>query len=253
MAIIIIFGILTVLVIIGSWLYLRRQNPENISKQTGKTPGAAAEKKGKKPKKGLSVKDLWGIEDVKKGVIVMADDRYSLVCRMSAADFWLLSEADQNNIEDAAAAALAQLVFPVQFLTTAQAVDTREAVDELRIKAAGLPQGLREMAIQRAEYLSAVSKSKTASARQAYIVISFSTYNGFDYAYEELHARLALMASALAGANVALELLRSEAVVDLLAHILARDGAWRPSDVVENGALSLYIVPEKEVAMDDVS
>jgi hypothetical protein len=251
MVIEIALGVLTLLVAVGTGVYLHFQNPEreDVPDPAAGDPGGEGQgqKAKKKSRKKTSIKDLWGIKDVKKGVVIMTEGRYCIICRMSAADFWLLSGPDQDSIEDAAAAALIQLSFPVQFVTTAQAVDTRAAVEDLRIKAAGLPVGLREMAMQRAEYLSTISKSKTASARQAYLVISFATHNGFEFAYDELQARLMLTASALAGANVSLEILRSEAVVDLLAHILDRGSAWRPSDVVETGGMSLYAVPEKEV------
>jgi len=72
--------------------------------------------------------------------------------------------------------------------------------------------------------------------------------NGFDHAYGELQARLANLADALAGAKVRVEPLSSEAVVDLLSHLLNRGRAWRPSEAVEAGALGLYTISERSVA-----
>jgi len=234
---------LTALIGGGTWFYMRQAGIRN------EAPSGVSEKM-KKPKKkqGTNVKDLWEIEDVRKGVLVLSGDRYRLICRMSAADFWLLSETEQNDVEDAAAAALMQLSFPVQVLTTSQAVDTKAAVNDLRQRAPGLSGALREMALARAEYLDALTKEKATSARQAYIVIPYDTVKGFNQAFGELHARLSLLADALSGAKVHTETLSSEAVVDLLAHMMNRGSAWRPSEAVEAGAMSLYSISERQVA-----
>ncbi len=79
----------------------------------------------------MDLRTLWEAEDVRQGVLVLSGGRYRMICRVSAVDFWLLSEEEQNAVEDAAAA-LMRLTFPVQILVTPQAVDVRTAVDELK-------------------------------------------------------------------------------------------------------------------------
>lgn len=237
--------VLTALTGAGTWLYLRREAAREAGEAPASRPRAAGA--GTKAKR-QNLKDLWEVEDVRRGVLVLTGGRYRLLCRVSAADFWLLSEAEQNEVEDAAAAALLQLTFPVQVLVTSQAVDTRAAVEELRERAGGLPEGLREMALARAEYLEALTQERGALARQAYLVVPYDTPKGFDHAYTELQARLAVLASALAAARVRLEPLSSEAVCDLLSHLLNRGRSWRPSEGVEVGVMSLYTVSERSVA-----
>lgn len=229
---------------VGAWLYLRWDAGRQTG-EAGRAPALPVQAKVKSRKVKESVKDLWEIEDVRRGVLLLSGNRYRLICRMSSADFWLLSEGEQNDVEDAAAAALMQITFPVQVLVTSQAVDTRAAVEELRQAAGRLPKALQEMALARAEYLEALTQEKTASARQAYLVIPYDTVKGFDHAYGELHARLANLADALAGAKVRVEPLSSEAVVDLLSHLLNRGRAWRPSEAVEAGVMSLYTISER--------
>lgn len=236
--------VLTAVVGASAWLYLRWDAAKQAG-ETGESP--VLPEKSKKVKK-AGVKDIWEVEDVRRGVLVLSGNRYRLICRMSAADFWLLSDAEQNEVEDAAAAALLQLTFPVQSLVTSQTVDTRAAVEELRKKAGELPGALQEMAFTRAEYLAAMTQEKAASARQAYLVMPYDTVKGFEHAYGELQARLANLADALVGAKVRIEPLTSEAVADLLSHLLNRGRAWRPSEAVEAGVMSLYTVSERSVA-----
>ncbi|MGQ9533432.1 MAG: hypothetical protein ACUVTQ_11635 [Desulfotomaculales bacterium] len=224
---------------LGAWLYLR-YTEKKAAGEAAPLPRRA--EKGK----AVSLKGLWEIEDVRQGVLVLPGGRYRVVCRISAADFWLLSEEEQNAVEDAAAAALMQLTFPVQVLVTSQAVDVKAAVGELR--SAALPPALKDLAEQRAAFLEAMAQERGAVARQAYLVVPYDTVKGFEHARGELAARVALLADALAAAKVRVEVLSSDAVVDLLAHLLNRGRPWRPSEAVEAGVMALYHVSERSVA-----
>ncbi|MGB9792594.1 MAG: hypothetical protein ACPLTR_08475 [Thermacetogeniaceae bacterium] len=246
----VVFIFLSVAAGAGLWLYMRWENAK-LAGEGGELPGLPALKgapnKSKKVKE-ASLKDLWEVEDVRRGVVVLSGGRYRIICRVSATDFWLLSDTEQNAIEDAAAAALMQLTFPVQVVMTSQAVDTRAAVEELRQGAARLSGTMQEMAHMMADYMGALMQEKAAAARQAYLVIPYDTPKGFDHAFGELQARLANLASAFEGARIRVEPLSSEAVLDLLSHALNRGRVWKPSEAVEAGALSLYIVSERSVA-----
>ncbi|KUK40841.1 MAG: hypothetical protein XD69_1111 [Clostridia bacterium 62_21] len=225
---------------LGAWLYLRYVEKKESGGEAPSLPRRA--EKGK----AVNLKDLWEVEDVRQGVLVLPYGRYRVICRVSAADFWLLSEEEQNDGEDAAAAALMQLTFPVQVLVTSQAVDVKAAVEELRT--AVLPPALKDLADQRAAFLEAMAQERGAVARQAYLVVPYDTVKGFEHARGELAARVALLADALAAAKVRVEMLSSDAVVDLLAHLLNRGRPWRPSEAVEAGAMALFHVSERSVA-----
>lgn len=227
----------------GTWLYMRRLEAGALREDRAPSGGRPGSRGGKE----ANVKDIWEVEDVRHGVLVLPGGRYRAVCRVSAADFWLLSDEQQDAVEDAAIAALRQLTFPVQVLVTSQSLDVRDAVGELRRQAAELPPALGELALARAEYLSALARNKAAAVRQAYMVIPYATSKGFEHARAELEARVLMLADALAGARLRLERLSSEALVDLLAHLLRRGRPWRPSEAVEAGAMALYHVSERSV------
>lgn len=240
--------VLTALLGAGTWWYLKRQEAGETTPASGTSaPGSF------RPAKAVAgLKDFWEVEDVRRGVLVLSGGRYRAVCRLSAADFWLLSDEEQNAVEDALRAALMQLTFPVQFLVTAEAVDTRSAAEELREAAARLAGTLADIARARAEWLAALMRERAATARQAYLVVPYDTQKGFEHAAGELWARVSNLADALAGAKMRLEPLSSEALVDLLSHLLNRGRAWRPSTALEEGVLSLYHVGERQVLDDAV-
>ena len=230
----------------GTWWYLLQQ--EGVAGDANGRPGRPAVSKGRKGRRtGTNLKDFWEVQDIREGVLALSGNRYRVVCRLAAADFWLLGEAEQNAVEDSLRGALMQISFPVQFLITSEAVDTRAAVEDLRVAAAKLPGALAGMAQSRAEWLAALMQEKAASARQAYLVVPYDTSKGFEHAAGELWARVTSLTQAMAAAKIRTEPLSSEAIADLLAHLLNRGRGWRPSLAVEQGAMCLYHVGERQV------
>ena len=96
MVIMIIFLILTVVFIIGTVIYLNRKknNVNNDIKQTTKT-----EEKNKAKKK--SKKQLADILQLRiKGNIICLGNRYSNVIRLGNIDYNMLSNSEQDSIEN---------------------------------------------------------------------------------------------------------------------------------------------------------
>lgn len=213
--------------------------------------GAAAGKPVYRKREAGTLRDFWQVRSVEPdGVIALSPgNRYRLVCRVATQDFYLLSEAEQNSVEDALAAALLGLSFPVQALVTAETLDTRSAVAALKENASVLPPEVAEHAQARAEYLEALMEDRAVAARSAYLVVPFDTARGVDYARAELYARLTSLADALHQAKVRLEPLDVNGICDLLAHILNRGRAWRPSVAGEKGIMASFHVAEREVAV----
>lgn len=237
-----ILVLLSVVLGLGTWWYLRRQGGDRL--QSPPAANASAPKTRKS-----NVKDVWGVKDIRRGVVVM-ENRYAVICRLSAADFYLLSADEQEAVEDAAASALLSLTFPVQVFVTSQAADTRGAVHELHQAAGTLPDVLARAAMDRAAYLEAMMSERAVTARYAYLAIPLVTDKGFEYVHGELMARVAVAADALAPARVRLDVLSSDAVADLLNHVLNRYRSWRPSEGLELGVMSYYHISERQAMID---
>ena len=208
-------------------------------------------------KKAADLRAFWQVKDLTRdGVLVLEPgNRYRLVCRVAAPDFWLLGEAEQDQVEEALRQALLGLPFPVQALIVSEAVDADAAVRALRESAVSLPPALAEYALARADYLEALVRERSVSARNAYLVIPYEdeASKGVDHARGELFARAANLASALAGAKMRLEPLDASGAADLLAHVLNRGRAWRPSEAAEKGFFAEFHIAEKEAVLDEVA
>lgn len=237
------FLVASALVGAGAFFYLKRQQAGE-----GAVQGLIAPATRRAPQ-GKNLRDFWEIKDIYNGVIELyPGGRYRLICRIAAQDFYLLSDTEQNDTENALAAALLGLSFPVQTVCTAETLDTRGAAAALRESALSLPEKVRGHTLARADYLNHLMMDRAVTARNAYIVIPFDTAKGFDHATGELYARAASLQEALSGAKakVRLEPLDTAGVCDLLAHVLNRGRAWRPSDAGELGVIAEFHVAEKE-------
>lgn len=236
----IVFAFLSVLILAGALYWSKARRSAGTAAAAGDAPPAA------RPA-GSALCDFWQVTDVREGIITLQPgNRYRLICRLAAQDFYLMGESEQSNVEDALRSALLGLDYPVQLLVTSEAVDTRSIVYALRENVSKLPAEIAEHALARAEYLEAMMANREVSARLAYLVVPVETDKGFSYAKGELYARLGSLADALSQAKVKLEPLDSAGVCDLLAHLLNRGRAWRPSLAVQAGVLAEFHVSESE-------
>lgn len=193
------------------------------------------------------LKDIWEIQDIKHGVIVLTGNRYRMVMRVAAADFFLLGEGEQEQVEDALRAVLMGISFPVQFLVTSEALNTRKAVQDVKENLSGLDNDVRKYAQEYASYLEGLTLNKTAAVRSAYAVLSFDTAKDMDYARSELLARATGLADGLQMARMNCEILDTPALVDLLHHLLNRGRPWRPSEADCTGVMESYHFSERQV------
>ena len=230
-----IFLGLSVIVIIGTVVFMKRE--QRGGSQT------ALPRKGEKRTKRAS--DLWGVKTIKKGVLCLENNNYNLICRLSSADYALLSAVEQDNIEEAAIAALKQISFPIKIIYTAQSVDTEKIAEQLR-QAEPLTPILGEFAQEKANFLEAIMADRAANARHAYLVIPFASNKSFEHVLAELQARLSDLAQGLKAARLKVEILDSYAVLDLLSHLLRPNALLRPSQAARSGGLANYTVQKIE-------
>ena len=124
MIIMIIFLILTVLFIIGTVIYLN-QKKKNINKDIKqKSNIEVKEKKKKKNKKQLS--DILEVR-IKDNIICLGN-RYSNVIRLGNIDYNMLSDTEQESIENILIQTALAIDYPIQFFSTTEYIDTSKVV-----------------------------------------------------------------------------------------------------------------------------
>lgn len=232
---------------VGTWVYLRRVESGGSKPRSG-APNPKAVEMFRSGGKDNTIPETWRIEHIEKGIIRLPGNRFRVVCRVEAPDYYLLGVEGQDAVEDAVAAALRQLSFPVQTVVTSVSADTAREVDVLRSRVGELSPALAELALERAAYLEARGRDRTDAVRQAYLVVGWDAGKDvpISEAWGEMMARVASLGDALAGARIRLEPLDSAGVTDLLAHFLRRGSPLRPSEAAAAGVMELYSVNWKE-------
>lgn len=129
MVIMIIFLVLTVLFVIGTAIYLNNKKKNvNAPKHSIDTKDKNADKNDKKGKKQLT--DILQIK-IKDNIICLGN-RYSNVIRLGNIDYNMLSNSEQDSIENVLIQTALAIDFPVQFFSTTEFIDTSKVISLIK-------------------------------------------------------------------------------------------------------------------------
>ena len=233
MVIMIIFLVLTVVFVIGTIIYLNRKknNINHNIKQTTKT-----EEKNKAKKK--SKKQLADILQLKiKGNIICLGNRYSNVIRLGNIDYNMLSNSEQDSIENILIQTALSIDYPIQFFSTTEYIDTSKIVSLItqnKTKNTNI-QEYKEYLIK---YLESLMENKTISVVKNYAVIS---YDGlYENASEELNRKSLSFKGNLLRAKIVCEILDEDELYNLIYRELNKNAALNISNLKEGGK-NLYV------------
>lgn len=222
---------LSALLVIGIFIFLRKaEDSGDFTLLPQKTKKPSARKN--------ALDNLWQINNIQEGILELPNNRYIAVCRVSATDFYLLGEDEQETIEDAAARAIISLSMPIQLITISELIDTRAAMSDLETKRT-MNEQIDILRNQRIAYLEAIMQDKQSTVRQSYLVISTLTNKGRKHVFGEIQHQISMLQTGLGGARMQIEQLDSNAVVDFLSS-LCNPNAPRPSEIIQGGTLTPF-------------
>ena len=126
MIIMIIFLILSVLFIIGTYIYVKRKDKRNIIALNNKT--TKKKENTKKDKKKLS-----NILQIKiKDNIICLGNRYSIVASLGSIDYNMLSYSEQESVEDVLIQTALSIDSAIQFFSTTEYIDTSNVIKKIK-------------------------------------------------------------------------------------------------------------------------
>ena len=230
MVIMIIFLILSVVLIIGTAVYLNYKK-KNISRDTKQNP--TKEKGQKKTKKQLA--ELLQIE-IKDNIICLGN-RYSMIIRLGNIDFNMLSNHEQDSIESILIQTALSIDFPVQFFSTTEFIDTSKVISLIK------ENKTRNIKIQEYKeyligYLEHLMENRTISVVKNYAIIS---YDGlYENAPDELNRKAMSFKGNLLRAKIICEILTKDEIDNLIHRELNKNSSQNISKL-QRGGKNLYV------------
>lgn len=235
MIIMVIFLILSVVFIIGTVIYLK-QKKKNVNDNIKQAPSNNTKKDNKNSKK--EKKQLADILQFKiKDNIICLGSRYSNVIRLGNIDYNMLSNSEQDSIENILIQTALAIDYPVQFFSTTEYIDTSKVValiKQNKIK----NYKIQEYKNYLINYLENLMDNRSISVVKNYAIIS---YDGlYEDAIEELNRKSMSFKGSLLRAKIVCEILAEDDLYNLIYRELNKNSALSISPLKE-GVKNLYV------------
>ena len=203
MVIMIIFLVLSIILVIGTAIYLNNKK-KNVNRNIKQNPNQQTkEKSNKKAKKQLA--DILQIK-IKDNILCLGN-RYSNIIRLGNIDYNMLSTHEQDSIESILIQTALAIDYPIQFFSTTEYIDTSKVVSLIK------QNKTRDYKVQEyknylIEYLENLMENRTISVVKNYAIIS---YDGlYKNAVEELNRKSSSFKGNLLRAKIVCEILNED-------------------------------------------
>ncbi len=233
MVIMSIFLVLTVVFVIGTVIYVNKKK-KNINNDIKQAPKTKEKNKVKKKNK----KQLSDILDLKiKDNIICLGNRYSNVIRLGNIDYNMLSNSEQDSIENILIQTSLAIDYPIQFFSTTEYIDTSKVVSLIKQNKTS-NSNIQEYKKYLIKYLEGLMENRTISVVKNYAVIS---YDGlYENAIEELNRKSLSFKSNLLRAKIVCEVLNEDELYNLIYRELNKNEALNINSL-KKGGKNLYV------------
>lgn len=233
MVIMIISLVLSVVFILGTVIYLNYKK-KNINTNIKQNPSREIKVKSKKKTK----KQLVDLLQIKiKNNIICLDNRYSTIIRLGNIDYNMLSNNEQESIENILIQTALTIDYPIQFFSTTEYIDTSKVISLIKQNKNNNTK-VQEYKMYLIQYLQNLMENKTISVVKNYAVISYD--GSYENAIEELNRKSLSFIGSLIRAKIVCEILDEDELYNLIYRELNKNSVLNISNLKE-GEKSLYV------------
>ena len=233
MVIMLIFLLLTIAFVIGTSVYLNH-NKKTVNINNKQNSKNNTKQKNKKSNK----KQLADIFDFKiKDNIICLGNRYSNVIRLGNVDYNMLSDTEQETIENVLIQTALAIDYPIQFFSTTEFIDTSKVISLLKKNKTNSFK-IKEYKDYLIEYLQNLMENRMVSVVKNYAIIS---YDGlYENAIEQLTRKSTSFVGNLLRAKIMCEILNENELYNLIYRELNKNSNINISNLKEGGK-NLYV------------
>lgn len=231
MIVMFIFLFLSVVFVVGTAFYLSYKKNNSSIKQI--IPNKDTKEKAKKNNK----KQLADILNIKiNGNIINVGNRFSTVLKLGNIDYNMLSNNEQEAIENILVQTALSIDYPIQFFSTTEFIDTSKVISIIKDNKSN-NSNIKEYQNFLIEYLQNLMENKTISIIKNYAVIS---YDGlYEKAIEELNRHTLYFKGNLLRAQIVCETLSEDELYNLIYRELNKNSTLNVSTLKKGG--NLYV------------
>lgn len=216
-------------------IYLRKKN---------KMYNLRAEEKSKLKKQRKSIKTIWGIEEIKNGILTV-NNKHSIIIELGSIEYKLLNDEEQNNIDNSLIKLAKTFTNQTQFFSTIEKIDTTDKIETIKeniekqkninIKAYG------ESII---EYLDNIMQEDNLYVRKNYLIVTSN--EAFEKAERELKEYYEDLKYSFAGIKVTVRLLEDVDITELIYRELNKNSSEQIGNIIKEGGLEFYVKAKSE-------
>lgn len=236
MGIAIFFMILSIIVIIVTVIYVRKNNRFYKFQAKGKE-GIKKQKK--------NIKNIWGIEEIVDGIITNSQGQQSMIMELGSIEYRLLNETEQASIDAALTRISRTLSYNMQFFSTIVKVDTNEKIDEIKenMKKQRNPK-MTEYGEAVIEYLEDIMQEDDLYVRKNYIIIS--SCEPLDEARKNLTIFCNTLKGNLNNIKIGAKILNDVGIIELIHRELNKDSTENIEKIIKEGGLDIYVQSQED-------
>lgn len=206
MVIMIFFLILSVLAVIVTFIYLKKDQKKVKQKNISNENQVNNKKNNNK-----QLKDILGLKI--SNSMINIDSNYSCILKIGSIDYRMMSNKEQKKIEDILMETARVFDGYVQFLTTMEKIDTNEIITDIKKNKASNMK-IRYCKENLIKFLVNMMEQMNTSINRNYIIVS---YDGlYEDATKELNRKISNLKENLSSAKRQCELLNDEEIYNLL-------------------------------------
>ena len=203
-------------------IYLRKKN---------KMYNLQTEEKSKLKKQRKNIKTIWGIEEIKDGILTV-NNKHSLIIELGSIEYKLIKLAKTFTNQ-------------TQFFSTIEKIDTTDKIETIKeniekqkninIKAYG------ESII---EYLDNIMQEDNLYVRKNYLIVTSN--EAFEKAERELKEYYEDLKYSFAGIKVTVRLLEDIDIIELIYRELNKNSSEQIGNIIKEGGLEFYVKAKSE-------
>lgn len=216
-------------------IYLRKKN---------KMYNLRTEEKSKLKKQRKNIKTIWGIEEIKDGILTV-NNKHSIIIELGSIEYKLLNDEEQNNIDNSLIKLAKTFTNQTQFFSTIEKIDTTDKIETIKeniekqkninIKAYG------ESII---EYLDNIMQEDNLYVRKNYLIVTSNEV--FEKAERELKEYYEDLKYSFAGIKVTVRLLEDIDIIELIYRELNKNSSEQIGNIIKEGGLEFYVKAKSE-------